>query len=201
MKKFQWKNALFSYYKKILQLKRYKIALTTFWKKFWWITPVFLIWFSSNFDFKNIWEGNCLRKCSVLAWIRTRIEQKCWIRIRIKSIRIHNPDSDWLIFFTIHAFRFTTVPVSYYIRFQSLNDVRSRWKIWPWRNMCNKINPYRYNALFDVLLLVPTLRWGMEFHEYEKVGQTALAARHVEHTRFRAADTTSQTRTSGRMTS
>jgi hypothetical protein len=30
-------------------------------------------------------------KSSVLAWIRIRIEQKCWIRIRIKSIRIHNP--------------------------------------------------------------------------------------------------------------
>jgi hypothetical protein len=29
---------------------------------------------------------------SVLAWIRIRIEQKCWIRIRIKSIRIHNPE-------------------------------------------------------------------------------------------------------------
>jgi hypothetical protein len=28
---------------------------------------------------------------SVLAWIRIRIEQKCWIQIRIKSIRIHNP--------------------------------------------------------------------------------------------------------------
>jgi hypothetical protein len=37
-------------------------------------------------------------KSSVLAWIwirirnRIRIEQKCWIRIRIKWIRIHNPD-------------------------------------------------------------------------------------------------------------
>jgi hypothetical protein len=47
-----------------LPLKRYKIALTTFWQKFWWIpvTPVFLIWFNSNFDFKKIWEGNCFRK-------------------------------------------------------------------------------------------------------------------------------------------
>jgi hypothetical protein len=59
MKKFQWKNALFSYLKKIiLPLKRCKIALTTFW----WITPVFLIWFDSKFDFKEIWEGNCLQK-------------------------------------------------------------------------------------------------------------------------------------------
>jgi hypothetical protein len=35
---------------------------------------------------------------SVLVWIRIRnwiwIEQKCWIRIRIESIRIHNPGSD-----------------------------------------------------------------------------------------------------------
>jgi hypothetical protein len=30
MKKFEWKNALFSYLKKNLPLKRYKIALTTF---------------------------------------------------------------------------------------------------------------------------------------------------------------------------
>jgi hypothetical protein len=30
MKKFQWKNALFSYLKKKLPLKRYKIAQTTF---------------------------------------------------------------------------------------------------------------------------------------------------------------------------
>jgi hypothetical protein len=30
IKKFQWKNALFSYLKKKLPLKRYKIALNTF---------------------------------------------------------------------------------------------------------------------------------------------------------------------------
>jgi hypothetical protein len=47
MKKFQWKTALFSYLNKnFLPLKRYKIALTTFWTKFWWITPVFFIWFN-----------------------------------------------------------------------------------------------------------------------------------------------------------
>jgi hypothetical protein len=35
IKKFQWKNALFSYFfKKILPLERYKIALTTFEKNF-----------------------------------------------------------------------------------------------------------------------------------------------------------------------
>jgi hypothetical protein len=28
---------------------------------------------------------------SVLAWIRIRIEKKCWIRICNKSIRIRNP--------------------------------------------------------------------------------------------------------------
>jgi hypothetical protein len=53
------KFILKSYLKKILPLKRYKIALITFW----WITVVFLIWFDSNFDFKKIWERiNCLRK-------------------------------------------------------------------------------------------------------------------------------------------
>jgi hypothetical protein len=61
-KKFQWKKALFSYLKKNLPLKRYKIALTTFWKKFRWRTPIFFIWFDSNFDFKQILERNCLRK-------------------------------------------------------------------------------------------------------------------------------------------
>jgi hypothetical protein len=32
------------------------------WKKFRWITPIFFIWFDSNFDFKKIWERYCLRK-------------------------------------------------------------------------------------------------------------------------------------------
>jgi hypothetical protein len=44
-------------------------------------------------------EKEIVFKSSVLAWIRIRnrirnwirIVQKCWIRIRIKSIRIHNP--------------------------------------------------------------------------------------------------------------
>jgi hypothetical protein len=34
-------------------------------------------------------EKEIVFKSSGLAWIRIRIEQKCWIRI--KSIRIHNP--------------------------------------------------------------------------------------------------------------
>jgi hypothetical protein len=33
VKKFQWKNALFSIFKKNFTTKRYKIALTTYWKK------------------------------------------------------------------------------------------------------------------------------------------------------------------------
>jgi hypothetical protein len=40
-------------------------------------------------------EKEIVFESSVLAWIRIRfwirIEQKCWIRIHIKSIRIHNP--------------------------------------------------------------------------------------------------------------
>jgi hypothetical protein len=35
-------------------------------------------------------EKEIVFESSVLAWIRIRIEQKCRIRIRIKSIRIHN---------------------------------------------------------------------------------------------------------------
>jgi hypothetical protein len=63
-RKFSGKMHFLVNLKKNLPLKRYryKIALTTFWKKFWWITLVFLIWFDSNFDFRKIWEGNCLRK-------------------------------------------------------------------------------------------------------------------------------------------
>jgi hypothetical protein len=53
-----------------------------------------VIWFDSNFDFKQIWEI-IVFESSFLAWIRIRnwirIKQKCWIRIRIESIRIHNP--------------------------------------------------------------------------------------------------------------
>jgi hypothetical protein len=48
--------------------------------------------FDSNFDFKKF-EKEIVFESSVLAWIRIRIEQKCWIRIRKKSIRIHN--SGW----------------------------------------------------------------------------------------------------------
>jgi hypothetical protein len=40
-------------------------------------------------------EKEIVFESSVLGWIRIRnrirIEQKCWIRIRNKSIRIHNP--------------------------------------------------------------------------------------------------------------
>jgi hypothetical protein len=38
-------------------------------------------------------EKEIVFESSVLAWIRirNRIDQKCWIRIRKKSIRIHNP--------------------------------------------------------------------------------------------------------------
>jgi hypothetical protein len=36
-------------------------------------------------------EKEIVFESSDLAWIRIRIEQKCWIWICIKSIRIHNP--------------------------------------------------------------------------------------------------------------
>jgi hypothetical protein len=51
-----------------------------------------LILFDSNFDIKKIWE-KIVFESSVLTWIR--IEQKCWIRIHIKWIRIHNPDMNF----------------------------------------------------------------------------------------------------------
>jgi hypothetical protein len=41
-------------------------------------------------------EKEIVFESSVLAWIQIRIEQKCWIRIRNKSIRIHNPVSNTL---------------------------------------------------------------------------------------------------------
>jgi hypothetical protein len=36
-------------------------------------------------------EKEIVFESSALAWIRIRIEKKWWIRIRMKSIRIHNP--------------------------------------------------------------------------------------------------------------
>jgi hypothetical protein len=115
---FSRKKALFSYLKKKnLPLKRYNY----FKKKIWWITPVFFIKFDSNLDFKKIWERNC----SVLAWIRIRIEQKCWIRIRINSIRIHNPG-----FITTHFYFWTNKKERniYYLFAIGWN----RWALFPW---------------------------------------------------------------------
>jgi hypothetical protein len=85
----------FKLFKKMLPLKRYKIALTTFFL-IWWITRVFFIWFDSNFDFKKfdqdiVFESSVLAWIRIRNWIRIRIEQKSWIRIRIESIRIHKP--------------------------------------------------------------------------------------------------------------
>jgi hypothetical protein len=42
-------------------------------------------------------EKEIVFESTVLAG-RIRIEQKCWIRIRIKSIRIHNPARKYVIF-------------------------------------------------------------------------------------------------------
>jgi hypothetical protein len=81
----------FLVFKKKVPLKRYKIALTTFWRKkidekhrYFWIDLTQIL-ISKKFEKKIVFES------SILAWIRIRIEQKCWIRIRIESIRIHNP--------------------------------------------------------------------------------------------------------------
>jgi hypothetical protein len=55
-------------------------------------TGIFLFDLTQIFISKKF-EKEIVFESSVLAWIRIRIriEQKCWIRIRIKSIRIHNP--------------------------------------------------------------------------------------------------------------
>jgi hypothetical protein len=46
----------------------------------------------------NKFEEEIVFESSGLAWIwsRIRIELKCWIRIRIESIRIHNPEKNIL---------------------------------------------------------------------------------------------------------
>jgi hypothetical protein len=41
-------------------------------------------------------EKEIVFESSVFAWIRIRIELKCWIRICIESIRIHNPGKKYL---------------------------------------------------------------------------------------------------------
>jgi hypothetical protein len=78
-------------FKNFLPLKRYKIAPTTFWQNFFYELHRYF-WFdltqiliSKKCD-KEIGFESC-----VLAWIRIRIELKCYIRIRIGSIQIHNP--------------------------------------------------------------------------------------------------------------
>jgi hypothetical protein len=48
-----------------------------------------------KFIFQKKFEKEIVFESSVLAWIQSRIRiwigLKCWIRIRIESIRIHNP--------------------------------------------------------------------------------------------------------------
>jgi hypothetical protein len=87
IRKFQCKKCTFLLFKKkILPLKRYKLALTTFWKNFWYfLFDLTQILISKKFENEIVFES------SFLAWIRILIDQKCWIRIRIKSFRIYNP--------------------------------------------------------------------------------------------------------------
>jgi hypothetical protein len=44
-----------------------------------------------KFEKEIVFVSSVLAWIRIRDWIRIRIEQKCWIRIRIKSIRIHNP--------------------------------------------------------------------------------------------------------------
>jgi hypothetical protein len=55
----------------------------------YFLVELTLILISKKFEKEIVFES------SVLAWIRSRIELKCWIRIRIESIRIHK--TDWNI--------------------------------------------------------------------------------------------------------
>jgi hypothetical protein len=70
--------------------KKYKIVLfETFFDELhrYFLFDLTQILISKKFEKEIVFES------SVLAWIRIRIEQKCWIRIQIrkKSIRIHSP--------------------------------------------------------------------------------------------------------------
>jgi hypothetical protein len=78
MKKFPWKKHFFNYTGifdliQILILKKLKEIV---------FESSVLAWIRIRNRIRN-WIRN---------WIRIRIEQKCCIRIRIKSIRIHDPD-------------------------------------------------------------------------------------------------------------
>jgi hypothetical protein len=46
---------------------------------------------SKKFEREIVFKSSVLAWIRIRNWIRIRIEQECWIRIRIKSIRIHNP--------------------------------------------------------------------------------------------------------------
>jgi hypothetical protein len=77
-----------------LPLKSYKIALTTLLTtKFFFDELLTQILISKKFEKEIVFESPVLAWIRIRFWIRSRIEQKCWIRIRItgKSIRIHNP--------------------------------------------------------------------------------------------------------------
>jgi hypothetical protein len=69
------------------------------------LTQIFI---SKKFEKEIVFES------FVLTWIWIRIEQKCWIRIRSKSIRIHNPEKLYTILFVQDILTYLTphqVPV------------------------------------------------------------------------------------------
>jgi hypothetical protein len=53
---------------------------------------------SKKFEKDIAFESSVLAWIWIRNWILIRIEQKCWIRIRNKSIRIHNPASKFATF-------------------------------------------------------------------------------------------------------
>jgi hypothetical protein len=58
---------------------------------FFFLLDLTQILISKKFEKEIVFESSVLAWIRIRNWIRIQIEQKCWILIRIESIRIHNP--------------------------------------------------------------------------------------------------------------
>jgi hypothetical protein len=122
-------------------------------------------------------EKEIVFKSSVLAWIRIRIriEQKCWIQIRKKSIRIHNPAS-YVLYIAIFYGRHNTMflhnfaakfhEILYFLRHEISQN-----KIKILRNM--KLNIYKNFANFSEQNFVDHSTWKSVFTTSEWVTASA----------------------------
>jgi hypothetical protein len=86
-------NAILVIFKQIFSTKKVQNSTDYFWKKNFDEYHRYFLFDLTQILISKKFVTEIVFKSSVLAWIRNRIriEQKCWIRIRIKSIRIHNP--------------------------------------------------------------------------------------------------------------